>query len=51
MLKKKIFSYEFLKNIENNFLKDAEVFLLKNLNVLFIDLKLYLGLNTKSVTF
>lgn len=40
MLKKKIFSYEFLKNIENNFLKDAEVFLLKNLNVLFIDLKL-----------
>lgn len=35
MLKKKFFSYEFLKNIENNFLKDAEVFLLKNLNVLF----------------
>lgn len=26
MLKKKFFSYEFLKNIENNFLKDAEVF-------------------------
>ena len=26
-------------------------FLLKNLNVVFIDLKLYLGLNTKSVTF
>lgn len=26
MLKKKFFSYEFLKNIKNNFLKDAEVF-------------------------
>ena len=26
MLKKKFFSYEFFKNIENKFLKDAEVF-------------------------